>query len=221
MLNDKKRLEVLFAGQNLILDCSGALFWPQEKTLVIADLHLEKGSYLAKRGNPIPLYDTLDTLQRIQGLIDEYAPEQVITLGDNVHDKQAFERMNKDSQHQLNMLFIQAKRWIWIDGNHDQNSSPEGGEHLICTKDHTIDNISFTHDFGEYPVQVIGHFHPKTRVAGVRGKCFLMNETKMIMPSFGTFTGGFYEDSLAFKAATGNEVFQVFMIHRERIWQVK
>src|SRR5262245_63252260 len=78
--------ELRVAGVVLIADCAGALYWPDEGLLAVADLHLEKGSSFAARGILLPPYDTATTLARLGALVARYAPRVVIALGDNFHD---------------------------------------------------------------------------------------------------------------------------------------
>src|SRR5256885_15351265 len=77
---------VMMCGVTLAADCLGALYWPEEGLLVVADLHLEKGSSFARRGQLLPPYDTAETLARLARLIAHYAPRAGIALGDNFHD---------------------------------------------------------------------------------------------------------------------------------------
>src|ERR1700678_2849663 len=85
---------VQVAGTTLLADPDGALFWPDEKLLVVADLHLEKGSAFAKRGVLLPPYDTASTLMRLAGLLHRYAPRSVVALGDSFHDGDGPRRMS-------------------------------------------------------------------------------------------------------------------------------
>ena len=73
-------------GVALRADCSGSLYWPEQGLLVVADLHLEKGSSFARRGMLLPPYDTGETLARLARLVAHYAPRMVVALGDNFHD---------------------------------------------------------------------------------------------------------------------------------------
>ena len=77
---------VALCGKQLIADNSGALYWPAKRTLLVADLHLEKGSAYAERGSLLPPYDTRQTLMRLAEVIDRYEPARVIALGDSLHD---------------------------------------------------------------------------------------------------------------------------------------
>ncbi len=222
MSTDKKSIFIDFAHQQLIFDASGALFWPTKKTLVVADLHLEKGSYYARRGSPLPLYDTIDTLQRLEQLIIAYQPETLISLGDNIHDIQAFIRMHPEHQLRLSQLTPSLKQWIWLNGNHDRHTLPAPLPNLYCYSQFCMDSITFIHDFvTNIPFQISGHYHPKVCINTIRGKCFLLGKDKIIMPSFGSYTGGLDIDSTDFKNHLPKEHFKVFLLNRGKIWRVR
>ena len=75
------------AGAALLADPDGALYWPEEKLLVVADLHLEKGSSYARHGQMLPPYDTRDTLGRLEAEVAALAPRALVLLGDSFHDE--------------------------------------------------------------------------------------------------------------------------------------
>jgi len=96
--------EPIFAevnGERVLLDCAGAAFWPAERTLILADIHFEKGSSLARNGALLPPYDTRTTLRRLAALMASYAPARVIALGDSFHDGEAAERLDGDERAML------------------------------------------------------------------------------------------------------------------------
>src|SRR5256885_11679543 len=109
---------VMMCGVTLAADCLGALYWPEEGLLVVADLHLEKGSSFARRGQLLPPYDTAETLARLARLIAHHAPRTVIALGDNFHDGGGPNRLAASDRAGLAAL-QRGRDWIWIAGNHD------------------------------------------------------------------------------------------------------
>ena len=115
---------VVLADVTLLADCAGALYWPDEQLLLVADLHLEKGSAFAARGVLLPPYDTAATLARLARLIERYAPRLVVALGDNFHDDHGPLRMSSADRAALKLL-QRGRDWIWIAGNHDPNL-PDG-----------------------------------------------------------------------------------------------
>jgi DNA ligase-associated metallophosphoesterase len=216
---------IQFASEELILDAAGAIFWPTEKALLFADLHLEKGSYLMKQGELLPPYDTKDTLARIEKLILAYQAKQVICLGDNLHDYSAIERMQLEDYRYLCQLAAKVE-WRWIIGNHDTQSL----EHPLLKffkfyPQYPIRSILLTHDFNtKATYQIIGHFHPKAtfciRSQAIKGKCFVVNDALIVMPAFGSYTGGLDILSPVFQQLLQTLPVKYFLLQREKIWQI-
>lgn len=182
-----------FAGEKLMLDPSGALWWPSRKVLAVADLHFEKGSAIAEMGALLPPFDTRDTLAQLAGFLRRYKPESVILLGDSFHDDRAANRLSEGDRARL-MQLAGTTHFVWIAGNHDSDA-PEGlpGERHEELK---IGNLTFRHEAkpGKAAGEVSGHFHPKARVA-VRGgaisrPCFVIDGYRVMLPALGAFTGG-------------------------------
>ncbi|MEZ5818540.1 MAG: ligase-associated DNA damage response endonuclease PdeM [Hyphomicrobiaceae bacterium] len=177
----------------VMADRSGALYLPAERTLIVADLHLEKGSAFAARGIMLPPYDTRETLRRLADVLSRYRPVCVIALGDSFHDAGARERLPPDEATELRRL--QARQdWIWITGNHDPQVSPcLGGE---VRESLELGRLTLRHEPSQAPSrgEIAGHLHPAARVAlkgtGLRRPCFVGNGDRLVMPAFGAFTGG-------------------------------
>ncbi len=197
---------------------------PDLKMLIVSDLHFEKGSFLATSNDLLPQYDTLDTLERLNGLIRWYQPETVICLGDSFHDAYAHHRMSDALCNKINQLCESVMRWVWVLGNHDPDIAEcFAGERL---PHYQIDNVMLTHEpmQTELP-QIIGHFHPKTRIKMVRsrisGKCFVKNENYLLMPSFGSYTGGLDASHNAIHTYIPKREQKKFFIYNKRIWKIK
>src|SRR5688572_24584071 len=109
---------LLLNGARLIADLSGALFWPERGVLAVADLHLEKGSGFARRGQMLPPYDTRATLDRLAAAIDRVKPTLVICVGDSFHDRDAADRLDPGDRDRIRRL-TDICDWIWVAGNHD------------------------------------------------------------------------------------------------------
>src|SRR5262249_23952435 len=110
----------------LAADPAGAVYWPEQRALCVADLHLEKGSSFARRGMLLPPYDTGATLHALDLMIARYAPRLVIALGDSFHDGGGSARMAaRDRDHLLSLQ--RGRDWIWIAGNHDPDPMPSVG----------------------------------------------------------------------------------------------
>ena len=84
---------MFFANQNFSIFPNGELYWQNKKTLIISDLHFEKGSFFSETRQFIPPFDTIETLRKLSKFIDDHPVEKIIFLGDLVHDKFAFQRM--------------------------------------------------------------------------------------------------------------------------------
>jgi DNA ligase-associated metallophosphoesterase len=205
---DNNAIPCLLAQQHLLLDALGVAFWPKQNLLIFSDLHFEKGSFLSQFANPLPQLDTLDTIKRMQACLDLFQPEQVVCLGDSLHDGNAINRMRQQYIDEINLMVSGAKKWWWILGNHDPDIPKEINgtrvpflalERLLLV--HEPENLE---DFGDVNAQIIGHFHPKARRKlskhYVRGKCFLKDEQKLMMPAFGAYTGGLDSDDPALTA---------------------
>ena len=188
-VNFKRALDV--AGVGLVADLSGALFWEEQGLIVVADLHLEKGSSLASRGVLLPPYDTAATLNRLASVIARHEPRMVIALGDSFHDRKAHGRLS-DSEHHA-IAALQARRdFIWISGNHDPALPRAIGGVVACEV--AIGPIVFRHEPTGAVGEIAGHLHPKARVAArgrsVERRWFACDGARAVMPAFGAYTGG-------------------------------
>lgn len=181
------------AGIDLLADTFGALFHEGERTLLVADLHLEKGSSFARRGMMLPPYDTAATLARLTAVVARYAPRQVIALGDSFHDRHGAARLNAGDRDAL--ISLQAGRdWIWLAGNHDPAPpAGVGGDTLV---DWRLGPLALRHEprLGCVAGEIAGHLHPVAIVMGtsgaVRRRCFVSDGARCIMPAFGSYAGG-------------------------------
>ena len=147
-------------------DLSGALFWDEQRLLVVSDLHLEKGSSFATRGVLLPPYDTLATLSRLAAVISRHNPRIVIALGDSFHDRAAHERLSADDRDAVAAL-QSGRDWIWISGNHDPALPRDLGG--TVADEVAIGPITFRHEPTGAHGEIAGHLHPKARVSA-RGR---------------------------------------------------
>ena len=167
--------EIAVAGAALVADCAGALYWPEESLLVVADLHLEKGSAFAARGVLLPPYDTAATLARLAMLIERYAPRLVIALGDSFHDGGGPARMSDISRARLKAL-QRGRDWLWIAGNHDPDPADNIGGRFAEIL--ALGPLTFRHEPSPHPCdgEIAGHLHPQARIArrgrAVSRRCF-------------------------------------------------
>ncbi|MBP2159171.1 MULTISPECIES: ligase-associated DNA damage response endonuclease PdeM [Asticcacaulis] len=211
--------DIVFAGHEMVLDAGLALYWPAKDALVVSDLHLEKSTYLAQFGSAVAPYDTHDTLLRLQALVTRYRPKTLILLGDSFHDHKAWQRLEHGARSQLLDICGSVEACHLVEGNHDVGLVKDG--RLSFCDDVMIDGVTFRHepegsDRQVIGPQIIGHFHPKlvTHLRGhrVAGKCFAVNRDMLIMPAFGSFTGGLDLTHVAFTALAGNDPFQPYLV---------
>ncbi len=182
-----------FAGEEWQLIDGRALYWPRERALVVADLHLEKASFYAVRGQMLPPYDSRATLERVALAIRATGARRVFCLGDNFHDSAGPGRMEPHAAGMLAAL-TRATEWLWITGNHDAQLAGEIGGTLL--EECSVGAIKLRHHarIGERSPELSGHFHPKLSVSA-RGRriaraCAVASETRLILPAFGALTGG-------------------------------
>src|SRR5271169_1224105 len=179
------------AGVTFVADLSGALFWQEQRLLVVSDLHLEKGSSFAARGVLLPPYDTVATLSRLAAVIARHDPRMVIALGDSFHDRDAHDRLSAPDREAIAAL--QARRdWIWISGNHDPALPCDLGG--LVASEVAIGPIAFHHEPTGAAGEIAGHLHPKARVStrgrSMERRCFACDGERAVMPAFGAYTGG-------------------------------
>ncbi|WP_243453827.1 ligase-associated DNA damage response endonuclease PdeM [Sandaracinobacteroides saxicola] len=183
----------------------GALFWPAESALLVADLHLEKASWLASHGQPLPPYDSLDTLQRLASTLAATAATRLFALGDSFHDPDGPGRLPGDAVMLLDRLLRQLD-WTWVGGNHDGLAPGRLGGRVV--EEARLAGVSLRHiaDPAEGGAEISGHWHPKVRIAlrtgrQVSRRCFALSANKLVLPAYGSLTGGLRVDDRAFRAA--------------------
>lgn len=186
----------------IVPDISGTLWLPEERTLVVADLHLEKGSAYAARGVMLPPYDSTATLAALTAAILRLQPRCVIALGDSFHDRQAEERLAPQSLASLRLL-QQGRDWLWITGNHDPSISARvGGESAGAI---ALSGVTLRHEPNptETGYEIAGHLHPAAKVRmrgrGLRRRCFALSPRRCVMPAMGAYAGGLNLRDAAFR----------------------
>ena len=214
---------ISLAGVSLLADTSGALYWPDERLLVVADLHLEKGSAFARRGVLLPPYDTAATLTRLAGLIARYAPRLLVALGDSFHDDAGPSRMADADRAALSAL-QGGRDWIWIAGNHDSELNHDAGGNFAAML--SLGGLTFRHQPSDQLCngEIAGHFHPVARVAqrgrAVSRRCFATDIGRLIMPAFGAYAGGLNIRDRAILGVFGTLSFTVHMLGERRLYAI-
>lgn len=196
-----------FAGHAFDALSAGALFWPARRALLLADLHFEKASWFAQFGQMLPPYDTLETLAGIEAVVARTQPAEIWCLGDSFHDIGGCNRLSDEAQTRLRAL-TGGCDWTWITGNHDRIVADHCGGRVV--DEAVVDGLVLRHeaDPRETRPELSGHFHPKLRVRlrgrGVSRRCFVATATKLILPAFGSLTGGLDAHHPEIVRAVGN-----------------
>ena len=182
-----------FAGHEFKALAEGALYWPARRALLVADLHFEKASWFAVRGQMLPPYDSIATLTEVAALVDRTDARELWCLGDSFHDSAGCERLPERARTMLTGLTARLD-WRWITGNHDSLMVDHCGGTI--EEEALVDGLVLRHeaDPRDRRPELSGHFHPKLRLR-LRGRqvarrCFVATETKLILPAFGALTGG-------------------------------
>jgi DNA ligase-associated metallophosphoesterase len=176
------------AGVRLTALSSGALWWAEHRLLCVSDLHLGKSErHIRRGGSALPPYETWDTLSRLADLVSALQPDTVICLGDSFDDDAASRALPDAERSQLAAL-VANRRWIWITGNHDPAPADLGGEQMAELH---LDPLTLRHIADPAAAaEISGHYHPKARVRSTSRPCFLLDQSRLILPAFGTYTGG-------------------------------
>jgi DNA ligase-associated metallophosphoesterase len=211
-----------FRNERLMLDPSGAAFWPSKRVLIIADLHFEKATSFAANGSLLPPYDTRATLERLNRLVRLYRPSKLIALGDSFHDSKAPARLAKDDRARLEAMGREAQ-FIWVAGNHDAAPHDLPGQ---CVAEHREGPFVFRHQalsrLAPREIEISGHYHPKacieSRAKRVSRACFVSDAvSRLILPAFGAFTGGLdVRDQAIFRLFPRG--LRVFMLGQDQLY---
>ena len=186
-------LALQLAGAEALLRPSGALWLAAERTLVVADLHLEKGSAYAARGQLLPPYDTRETLARLAAEAAQLLPRRIVLLGDSFHDNGGEARLPAEDVRALGAIAAVAEL-VWIVGNHDADGPRRLPGDVVAAA--RIAGLDLVHEpsAGPRAGEVAGHLHPcakvKGRVGSVRRRCFVTDGERLVLPAFGAFAGG-------------------------------
>ncbi len=214
---------IVVSGQALHADAAGALLHEASRTLIVADLHLEKGSAYAGRRVYLPPYDTAATLARLAALVARYAPRCVVALGDSFHDNGGSARLTAADRDGLRALQA-GREWVWIAGNHD--SEPPVVLEGVAMAELRIGGLVLRHEpvSGAAPGEIAGHLHPVARVRAsmgtVRRRCFASDGDRCVLPAFGAYAGGLNIHDVAFASLFGARCVTAHALGRTRVFAV-
>jgi hypothetical protein len=208
--------KIPLAGFDLIPDLSGALHVPEFGALLVADLHLEKGTSLARRGVHLPPYDTRQSLRQLAGVIAALKPERLIFLGDSFHDGEARSRIDAADLATLRSL-SGGQETVWIAGNHDPLPPADIGGSIaseVALGPITLRHAPLPLAKGEY--EIAGHLHPAAALSQrgrrIRCKCFVADAHRIVMPAFGSYTGSLSVSADAFAPLFAPDNYHVWML---------
>jgi len=217
------RSRISVAGHIMRPLAAGALFWEEEDTLLVADLHLEKGAAFAALGMLLPPYDTRTTLERLAKVIAAVDPWRVVALGDSFHCSHLAEGL-APSDLALLLKLQDGREWYWICGNHDPHLPASIGGTVCATL--TIRGVTLRHE--PSPAQpareIAGHLHPVARIArrgaAIRRRCFATDGHRLVMPAFGAYAGGLNVLDAAFGPLFLRQRLEAWMMGRADVYPV-
>jgi len=217
------RSHIEVAGHTLEPLAAGALYWQAEDTLLVADLHLEKGAAFAALGMLLPPYDTRSTLSRLGKIIAAVNPARVIALGDSFHRSECADHLVADDLASLTDL-QKGRDWYWICGNHDPRLPASIGGTVCATL--TMSGVILRHEPSEDTSgpEIVGHLHPVARIARrgavIRRRCFATDGNRLVMPAFGAYAGGLNVLHAAFQPLFLWHQLEAWMMGRHAVYPV-
>lgn len=222
-MKQKQALKTLTG--DVVLDARKVAFLLDSETLLVADTHFEKGSYLRQYGRSmLPAVNIYYTIERLWASALEYMPKHIVALGDSFHDINAYARLLPKFAERLNAFKSEICDNTWVLGNHDPDIplAVNGAR-----EDHVqMGQFLLTHHPHDEPAgfNICGHYHPKAKISSragfVTAPCFAIDDNRIIMPSFGTHTGGLYINNPTLKAAMP-DLTMVVMAYEGRLFPLK
>ncbi len=213
-------LSVRIANAPAVLRASGALWLEAQGALVVADLHFEKGSWFAQRGQMLPPYDTAETLNRLEAEVSILSPKMIVCLGDSFHDDDGENRLGEAATARIAQLAV-GRTLVWIAGNHDVAAEFSlAGE---TADELELGGLILRHEPlpGHQPGEAAGHLHPCAKVSArggsVRRRCFVTDGLRIVLPAFGAYAGGLNVKDEAFAPLFGSGLPLAAALGRDRV----
>ncbi len=214
--------ECVIAGVTGLATPEGGLYLPADRVLIVADLHLEKGSAQAVRGYPVPPYDTAATMAALEAAVRRHAPRVVVALGDSFHDVGGPARLDAAARQGLCDL-AHGRDLLWITGNHDPVITDVPGE---VAHEIVLGPLTLRHEpsRGEAPGEIAGHLHPAAKLMtgarNVRRKCLASDGRRAVLPAFGAYAGGLSIRDRALASLFDWRTLVLFMLSDGRVYPV-
>jgi uncharacterized protein len=219
----EKSAVLALGEEEFLCDLAGALFWPAENCLIVADLHLEKGTSFARRGQLLPPYDTKATLAALSACLQRWKPARVIALGDSFHDAGAYRGLSPADRDTI-LSFTHGREWIWLTGNHDpERPDGLGGE---WASELAIGPVCLRHEPSGTAtgLEIAGHLHPQARVVrrgkAIRRRCFVTDGRRLVLPAFGAYAGGLNIRDSAFAGLFAELTLWAQVMGRNRLYRI-
>ena len=214
-------MKIIFNNNNFKLNSDGSIFWQEESCLILGDLHLEKSTSYMNQGNFLPPYDTIETLSNLSNTIQKLNASKLILLGDIFHDNKAYKRLGGKEKKIFDDIcnFFEV---IWIKGNHDNNFIPKN---IKTYNKYKKKNLTFTHISETSNIrEVSGHYHPKVsfKYVGVKitKPCFMIDNKRLILPAYGSYTGGLNLKSRILQSLFSNQL-KVYAVGNKKVLEIK
>jgi DNA ligase-associated metallophosphoesterase len=186
-----------FAGHpSLTLLPEGAIYLTDSRTLVLADLHLGKSAAFRAKGLPVPEGDTARDLGRVRALVEKLDAHRIVVAGDLFHAPSGITpELEVELDDFLNAIRIPV---ILVLGNHDEKLRVIPPRLESARELDLGENLRVVHDPADArggSLHLCGHLHPIVKIpdgkrTSLRFPCFFNQGNRLVLPAFGTFTGG-------------------------------
>jgi len=214
-LADVASRPVAVCGRQLIADNSGALYWPGERALLVADLALAGGS---NRPGARPV------LTRLAEVMDRYEPATVVVLGADLHDNGVAATALTAADLQILRILQEDRDWIWVTGDADRRAAPQLGGSSHGGLEIGGIALRARPTPGWVSHEIAAAMRPAAHLSmygySLRRACFVGNRHRLLMPAFGGPAGGTNVLDPAFRPLLGDDGMAVWMLGQEGLYPV-
>jgi DNA ligase-associated metallophosphoesterase len=188
--------QLVIKEQKLVLSPERCLYWEDQQTLILSDMHIGKAAHFRKAGIAIPQQIFQEDLLRLFQQVHFFSPKRIIVTGDLFHSEANLEH-EWFSKWRSALAGIQL---ILVKGNHEilHNHLYEKLGIEIVERELIAAPFRFAHDLNDDSDEQFflfsGHTHPGIKIAGKAKQsfvfpCFYFTEAYCILPAFSKFTG--------------------------------